>query len=113
MSQVWLLAGRGLLGGVLVMVFAVIGEMTTPKRFAGIFAAAPAVAIAGMTITALHAGSHALEASAFGMMAGAAGMVVYCASAVLLVRRLGAFLGSLTALVAWAAVAGTIWAMIT
>ncbi len=35
MDEVWLLVGRGLLGGLLVMAFAAIGEATEPKRFAG------------------------------------------------------------------------------
>lgn len=47
MSQAWLLVGRGLPGGPLVTAFAMPGEMTTPKRFAGVFAAAPAVAMGG------------------------------------------------------------------
>ncbi|MFB9681982.1 DUF3147 family protein [Streptosporangium vulgare] len=113
MSQVWWIAVRGLFGGVLVMTFAMIGEMTTPKRFAGIFAAAPAVALAGMTVTVLNEGSRALAESALGMIAGAVAMVAYCAVAVPLVRRLGALVGSLTALAAWVAVAGAGWALMT
>ncbi|MFI6737610.1 DUF3147 family protein [Nonomuraea sp. NPDC050451] len=113
MSEVWWIVGRGLLGGLLVMVFAVIGEMLTPKRFAGIFAAAPAVALAGMTVTVLHEGERQLAQSALGMIAGSFALVAYCAVAVPLVRRLGAFAGSLTALAVWAAVAGAGWALIT
>ncbi|MFG6198598.1 DUF3147 family protein [Nonomuraea sp. JJY05] len=113
MSEVWWIVGRGLLGGLLVMVFAVIGEMVTPKRFAGIFAAAPAVALAGMTITVLHEGERQLAQSALGMIAGSFALVAYCAVAVPLIRRLGAFAGSLTALAVWTAVAGAGWALIT
>ncbi|MEV0230940.1 hypothetical protein [Nonomuraea sp. NPDC050786] len=112
MSQVWWIVGRGLLGGLLVMVFAVIGEMVTPKRFAGVFAAAPAVAIAGMTVTVLHEGRLPLAGSALGMIAGSVALVSYCAVAVPLVRRLGAFAGSLAALVVWGAVAGAGWALV-
>ncbi|TXK33943.1 DUF3147 family protein [Nonomuraea sp. C10] len=113
MSQLWWIAGRGLLGGLLVMVFAVIGEMMTPKRFAGIFAAAPAVAIAGMTVTVLHEGHGPLAESALGMIAGSVALVAYCVAAVPLVGRLGAFAGSLAALAVWGTVAGAGWALLT
>ncbi|MFF5109799.1 DUF3147 family protein [Streptosporangium sp. NPDC000509] len=113
MEQVWLLAARGLLGGVLVAVFAVLGEITKPKRFAGIFAAAPAVAIAGMTITVLSEGDLALARSALGMIAGAVAMVVYCLLAVPLVRRWGALKGSASALVVWAVVAFGGWLVVS
>ncbi|WP_214105497.1 DUF3147 family protein [Acrocarpospora catenulata] len=113
MSQVWLIVARGLLGGLLVMVFAMAGETVTPKRFAGIFAAAPAVALAGMTVTVLDQGSRPLAESALGMIAGSVALVAYCAVAVPLVRSLGALAGSVTALAVWAAVAGAGWVLIT
>ncbi|GII87874.1 hypothetical protein Ssi03_58640 [Sphaerisporangium siamense] len=109
MSQVWLLALRGLFGGLLVTAFALLGEMVSPKRFAGIFAAGPAVALAGMSITVLHAGSRPLADSALGMIVGSAALVVYCALAVPLVGRLGAVAGSAAAVGVWLAVAGLGW----
>lgn len=113
MNQMWWIAGRALLGGLFVMVFAVVGEMLTPKRFAGVFAAAPAVAIAGMTVTVFHQGRDPLAESALGMIAGSVALVAYCLAVVPLVRRLGAFPGSLAALAIWGAVAGTGWALLT
>jgi uncharacterized membrane protein len=113
MNDVWLLVGRGLLGGLLVMVFAVLGEMTKPKRFAGIFAAAPAVAIAGMTITVLSEGDHALAASGLGMIVGSVALLAYCLLAVPLVHRWGAFKGSASAVAVWALVAGAGWAVVS
>ncbi len=112
MDEVWLLVGRGLLGGLLVMAFAVIGEATEPKRFAGIFAAAPAVAIAGMTFTVLGDGDHALAQSGLGMIAGSAALVAYCLLAVPLVRSWGALKGSVSAVVAWVLAAGACWAVV-
>ncbi|GAA0835976.1 DUF3147 family protein [Streptosporangium amethystogenes subsp. fukuiense] len=105
MSQVWTIALRGLSGGLLVMAFALIGEMVSPKRFAGIFAAGPAVALAGMTVTLLFMGSRQVADSALGMIVGSVALVAYCASAVPLVRRLGALAGSAAAIAVWAAVA--------
>ncbi|MER7503907.1 DUF3147 family protein [Nonomuraea pusilla] len=113
MAEVWLIAGRGLFGGLLVMAFAVLGEMVTPKRFAGIFAAAPAVALAGMTITALREGGPALAEAGLGMVAGAVALVAYCVVAVPLVRRLGALPGSLAALLVWGAVAAVGWVLVS
>ncbi|MEV4381124.1 DUF3147 family protein [Streptosporangium sp. NPDC049644] len=105
MSQVWTIALRGLSGGLLVMAFALIGEMVSPKRFAGVFAAGPAVALAGMTVTLLFMGGRQVADSALGMIVGSVALVAYCASAVPLVRRLGALAGSAAAIAVWAAVA--------
>lgn len=113
MDDVWLLVARGVLGGVLVMCFALLGEATSPKRFAGIFAAAPAVAIGGMVITAVDGGGEALQRSGLGMIAGAVALVAYCALAVPLVRRFGALAGSAWSLILWAAVAWLGWMVVS
>ncbi|WP_066361387.1 DUF3147 family protein [Herbidospora mongoliensis] len=113
MNDVWLIVARGVFGGVLVMGFALLGEATSPKRFAGIFAAAPAVALGGMTITALSLGDHALSQSGLGMIVGAVALVAYCALAVPMVRRFGALKGSTWALLLWAAVAWLGWTVIS
>ena len=47
------------------------------------------------------------------MIAGSVALVAYCLAVVPLVRRLGAFPGSLAALAIWGAVAGTGWALLT
>jgi Protein of unknown function (DUF3147) len=113
MNQLGTMALRGLCGGLLVMAFAVFGEMVTPKRFAGIFAAAPAVALAGMAVTLLSSGSRQVAQAGLGMIAGSVALVAYCASAVMLVRRLGAVGGSAAALGVWAGVAAAGWLLIT
>jgi hypothetical protein len=73
-----------------------------------LFGAAPAVAIAGLTITLLDEGAHAAHLSATGMIAGGAGMMAYAAVAVPLLRRLRASAAAAAALVAWAAVAAVV-----
>ena len=50
------LAIRFVLGGVIVSAFAVIGDMLHPKSFAGIFGAAPSVALASLGLTFLTKG---------------------------------------------------------
>src|SRR5580692_9923662 len=42
---------RFLIGGAIVSVFAVLGDLFEPKSFAGIFGAAPSVALATLALT--------------------------------------------------------------
>ena len=42
---------RGVVGGLMVVAFSLIGESVAPKAFAGLFASAPSVAIAGLALT--------------------------------------------------------------
>ncbi|GGK97219.1 hypothetical protein Sme01_35650 [Sphaerisporangium melleum] len=112
MGEVATLAVRGLCGGLLVMAFALVGEIVSPKRFAGIFAAGPAVALAGMAVTLVTLGPADVAKAAYGMIIGAVALVAYCASAVSLVRRLGAVAGTVLAVLVWAAVAGLGWVLL-
>ena len=73
------IALRFVLGGLIVGAFAMIGEVLRPKSFAGIFGAAPSVALATLGLTvAAHGGAYAaLEGRP--MMVGAAALLVYSA----------------------------------
>jgi uncharacterized membrane protein (GlpM family) len=108
MHEVLILAIKGLAGGSLVLVFALISQGLSPKRFAGLFSAAPAVAIAGLIVVVLDKGAHAAREDSFGMIAGAAGMVAYAACAVPLLRRTRAWRAAAGALPAWIAVAAIV-----
>lgn len=99
---------KGLAGGALVVAFAVLSESLAPKRFAGLFGAAPAVALAGLTITLLDKGMHDAHESAVGMIAGSAGMVAYAAATIPLLRRTRASRAAVAALGAWALVAAAV-----
>ena len=99
---------KGLAGGALVVLFALLSESLSPKRFAGLFSAAPAVAIASLTITLLDKGAHSAHEAAVGMIAGSAGMVAYAAAVVPLLRRMRASRAAATALVAWVAAAAIV-----
>lgn len=103
-----------LVGGVIVSVFAVLGDITYPKGFAGLFAAAPSVAIAtlSLTLAAKGAGFAALEARS--MIVGEVAFVAYAASCTycLGVRHTRAAPTSLLLLPLWAAVAGGLYAWI-
>lgn len=81
--------------------FSALGDVLEPKAFAGIFGAAPSVALASLAITVSTTGASNASTSAHGMIAGAAGTVCYCIAASVLVKRFGALGGSALAWVAW------------
>ncbi len=70
---------RFLAGGLLVSLFAVIGDMVRPKSFAGLFGAAPSVALATLGLTLMKEGSAYAAAEARSMMIGAAAFMLYAA----------------------------------
>lgn len=108
MHDILILAVKGLVGGGLVTAFALLSEGLSPKRFAGLFSAAPAVAIASLAIVLLDKGSHDAHRDSLGMLAGSAGMVAYAATAVPLLRRLRAGKAAAVALGAWFVVAAVV-----
>jgi uncharacterized membrane protein (GlpM family) len=99
---------KGLAGGGLVVAFALLSEGLSPKRFAGLFSAAPAVALAGLTVTLVDKGSHSAHENATGMIAGGVGMLAYAAVVVQLLRRARAKPAAALALAAWTAVAAIV-----
>jgi hypothetical protein len=97
---------KALAGGLFVVAFAVIAQMMTPKRLAGVLAAAPSVALGSLTVTVLMKGSADAGLAARGMVAGAVAFTVYCLVAVPALRRWGVWRACGIALVAWGIVAG-------
>jgi uncharacterized membrane protein (GlpM family) len=100
---------KALVGGLAVVAFSLIGQAGHPKRFAGIFAAAPSVALASLALTVLAKGPEATVPYAQGMLIGSAGMFAYCVASLFLINRLHALVGSLLAWLAWLAVAGGLY----
>jgi hypothetical protein len=68
---------RMLLGGSLVSVFALLGDIFKPKRFAGLFGAAPSVALATLALTAETEGKLYAAMEARSMIGGAIAFFVY------------------------------------
>jgi len=79
---------RFLIGGSVVSVFAVFGSLFKPKSFAGLFGAAPSVAIATLSLTVAHEGAPYAALEAQSMISGAVAFFVY-ACAVSWMRRHG------------------------
>ena len=71
------LAIRFLVGGLLVSFFAMIGGALKPKSFAGLFAAAPSVALATITLTVLKKGTIYAATEAQSMILGAIAFLIY------------------------------------
>ena len=98
---------RFLVGGAVVSAFAMLGDVLRPKSFAGLFGAAPSVALAtlGIAIYQHDADYGAVQSRA--MMAGALALAVYSVVVCqLLVRaRLRALPATLLSLVVWLVVA--------
>lgn len=108
MHEVLILAIKGLAGGSLVVAFALLSQGLEPKRFAGLFSAAPAVALAGLTVTLLDRSAHDAHQSAAGMIAGGVGMAVYAAAVISLLRRTRPIPASLSAIGVWLVVAAIV-----
>jgi uncharacterized membrane protein (GlpM family) len=102
------LAVKGLAGGCLVVVFALLSQTLTPKRFAGLFSAAPAVAIASLTIGLLDKGPLDVKDASRGMIAGGVAMALYAAVVIPMLRRTKASRAAALALIAWFAAAAIV-----
>jgi uncharacterized membrane protein (GlpM family) len=103
--DVAILAIKGLAGGTLVLAFSLVSQGIEPKRFAGLLSAAPAVAVASLTVTLLDKGAHDAHQATTGMIAGGVAMAVYAATVIPLLRRSRASVASLGALGVWTVVA--------
>jgi uncharacterized membrane protein (GlpM family) len=109
MSPLVYIGLKALAGGLLVVAFSLLAEAVQPKRFAGVFSAAPAIALASLLLTAYLKGTSMALAQTSGMLLGSAAMVVYCAFSLFAVDRFRALLGSIGAWAAWFVVAGGLY----
>jgi hypothetical protein len=104
---------RFLAGGVIVSAFALIADVVKPKGFAGLFAAAPSVALAtvGLTIANQSRWYAAIESRS--MIAGAAAFFLYAVSCVYFIgmRHSKAAPTAMALLVVWMVGAFGLWAI--
>ncbi len=94
---------RFFLGGLIVSAFAMLGDLLRPKSFAGLFGAAPSVALATLGIAAYRHGAGYAALQSRTMMLGAVALGIYgVVVCQLLVRvRLRAVAASLLSLIVW------------
>lgn len=104
---------RFLIGGLVVSIFSALGDALKPKSFAGLFGAAPSVALAtlGLTIASNGTAYAALEAQS--MIGGALALFVYTYAVTWVMFRYkpSALLVSAGLFSAWLATAFGIWSL--
>jgi len=102
---------RFLVGGLFVSAFAILGTVFQPRSFAGLFGAAPSVALATLALTIATDGSHYAAIEARSMLLGAAAFFVYAWCAMFLLHRYKPPTTIVTSalLLLWFAIAITLW----
>ena len=102
---------RFFIGGIVVSFFALLGDVFRPKSFAGLFGAAPSIALATLGLTIHHDGKLYAALEARSMVAGAVAMAIYAAtvSCVLLRYKPPALATTLALLPLWFGVSFCIW----
>lgn len=68
---------RFVIGGLLVSLFAVIGDVLRPKTFAGLFGAAPSIALASLGIAFVLDGGRYVRVEGRSMILGAVALAAY------------------------------------
>jgi hypothetical protein len=107
-----MLAARGLAGGTLVVIFALVSQMVTPKAFSGLFSAAPSVAFASLAIIIVAESAARARQATIGMVIGGIAMGASCIVAAVAIPRIKSLRGSIAGWLSWAAVdLGLYWAV--
>lgn len=98
---------RFIVGGVAVSVFAALGDMLRPKSFAGLFGAAPSIALATILITLSQKGSPFVAMEARSMIAGAFALAAYSWTVCILLKKftMSSRAAAILTLVVWFVVA--------
>lgn len=102
---------RFVIGGFIVSLFAALGDALKPKSFAGLFGAAPSVALATLGLTILTEGKAYASTEARSMIAGAVSFCVYAAvcSHAMMKYKIAARTVTVSVLALWLACALGIW----
>jgi Protein of unknown function (DUF3147) len=105
---------RFFIGGIVVCAFAAIGDVLKPKSFAGLFGAAPSVALATLYLTISSQGKIYAATETRSMIAGAVAFFIYasCASWLLMKRNLSTLFATITLMPLWLAVSFGLWFML-
>jgi Protein of unknown function (DUF3147) len=102
---------RFLIGGVVVSAFAMVGDLLKPKSFAGLFGAAPSVALATLGLTLATEDAHYVAIEARSMMAGAIAFFAYASfvSWAMIRYKSNALFVTICAMPLWFGVAFGLW----
>jgi uncharacterized membrane protein (GlpM family) len=78
---------RFLIGGAVVSLFAVLGDVLRPKSFAGLFGAAPSIALATLGLVVHKHGNQYAAIESRSMILGATAFFLYTTVSSLVLRR--------------------------
>ena len=97
---------RFIAGGIAVSVFAAFGDAIRPKSFAGLFGAAPSIALATILITLSQKGAPFAAVEGRSMIVGAFALTAYSWTVCLLLTiMMPSWAATMAALIVWFAVA--------
>ncbi|MGC2785239.1 MAG: DUF3147 family protein [Roseiarcus sp.] len=98
---------RFLAGGIAVSAFAALGDSLRPKSFAGLFGAAPSIALATLFITLSQKGAPFVAMEGRSMVVGAFALAAYSWTVCVLLKKflLSSWAATMAALVVWFAIA--------
>lgn len=104
---------RFVLGGAIVSCFALLGDALRPRSFAGLFSAAPSVALASLVLTAYSKGLSPITIEGRTMVAGVLAFFgTACVVRFTLMRiTLRAIMTALLTLISWSAFASALWVL--
>jgi hypothetical protein len=102
---------RFLIGGVAVSAFAVLGDLLKPKSFAGLFGAAPSIALAALGLAVVTDGASYAAIEGRSMMAGAIAFFAYASlvSWIMMRYKFKALLVTMCSIPLWLGVAGGVY----
>src|SRR2546430_9799381 len=102
---------RFLIGGVVVSAFAILGDLFKPKSFAGLFGAAPSVALATLGLTVSTEGARYVATEARSMVIGAVAFFIYasCVSWLMMRYKWKALPVTVSSIPLWFGVASGLW----
>jgi hypothetical protein len=105
---------RFLVGGLVVSPFSSIGDVLRPKSFAGLFGAAPSIALATIGLTIAQSGKAYAAAECRSMMLGAIGFLVYTLNVSWVLRRYrpSALIATIVLMPIWFAVSFGLWFLV-
>ncbi len=108
MSEILL---RFLIGGAVVSAFALLGDLFKPKSFAGLFGAAPSIALATLCLTVSTEGARYVATESRSMVIGAIAFFVYTSLVSWLMMRYkwNALPVTASSILVWLGVASGLW----
>jgi hypothetical protein len=106
---------RFFIGGLVVSAFSLISDLLKPKTFAGLFGAAPSIALATLGLTVLKQGPRYAAIEAHSMILGSMALFAYAAatSYVILRFQFPAVRVMTVGLFFWLGVASGLWYVMT